>query len=148
MNKSAKTTRRRFIAGATLIAAAASSGAFWLGLRSENREAWVEEVLRKNLPGIKLDPASLAKFARIFVQSRQFEDKRMHLAAWMDQVLPSIARRIPKAERRIERLERLVVSGYLLGSNFFRTPDPRTETIMYSEEIAACGNPFAVFRDQ
>jgi predicted phosphoadenosine phosphosulfate sulfurtransferase len=145
---STTTNRRRFIAGATLIAAAVSSGALWFSWGPEHRQTWVEEVLRKNLPGIQLDPDSLGKFVRSFAAGHEFDDKRMNVAVWMDQALPSVARRISKAERRLARLERLVVSDYLLGSNFFRVEDPRKEIIIYGGRIAVCGNPFAVFRDQ
>jgi hypothetical protein len=140
--------RRLFLTGALLLTAAASTGALWLGFRPESRELWVERALRKHLPGVDLDPASLASFAASFVQSHEFDDRRMEIAVWMDQAMPAIARRIEKAERRIAQLERAVVSDYLLGSNFFRVADPRAETIIYSAALPACGNPFAVFRDQ
>jgi hypothetical protein len=142
----ARTSRRTFIAGAALFATALTTGGFWLSLRPEHREAWVEDVLRRNLPGIDLDPESLATFVRRFVQSHTFDARPMKVAVWMDRTLPSIARHIPKAERRIERLERLVISVYLDGTNFFRVADPGKETIFYGGSIPACGNPFAVFR--
>jgi hypothetical protein len=147
-SKANTTTRRGFIAGATLVAAAVSSGAFWIGSRAHSREAWVEAVLRRHLPGIELDPTSLATFVRSFVQRHEFEGAPLNqLAVWAYQAAPSIARRIPQAERRIERLERLAMSEYLLGSNFFRGGGQRPDTVIYGAAPSACGNPFAVFRD-
>jgi len=149
MNDSAPSPHRRlFLAAALALTAAASSGALWLGFRPESRELWVERVLRKRLPDIDLDADSLAAFATAFVQSHEFNDRRMEIAVWLDQAMPAIARRINKAERRIEQLERAAVTEYLLGSNFFRVLDPRAETIVYSAALPACGNPFAVFRNE
>jgi hypothetical protein len=138
--------RRGFIAAAAALVAAASSGALWLTWRAADQEQWIEAMLRKNLPGIKLDPDSLARFVREFAQRRELLERRTNLAIRLDQSLSAVARRIPKAERRIERMERLVVSEYLSGSNFFRVQDPRQETIFYQGTIPACGNPFATFR--
>lgn len=140
--------RRGFLRSAVAFGAIASSGAAWWAWRSVRREAWIESVVRKHLPAIDLDAESLAHFARKLAQHRTFEDWR-NVAAWrLDRALPGIARSIGKSQQRIVRLERLVVCEFLMGSNFFRVPDPRRVTIVYRGEIPACGNPFAVFRDE
>jgi hypothetical protein len=37
----------------------------------------------------------------------------------------------------------LVLTEFLMGSNFFRTGDTKSQPIVYSGRIPACGNPFA-----
>jgi hypothetical protein len=59
-----------------------------------------------------------------------------------DQFLPWLPAQFAKARDRLESLERHVLTEFLLGSNFFRTDDPRKETIVYSSAIPACANPF------
>ena len=137
--------RRVLIAGSAALAAAAVGG-IWIGSRLDGREAWIESVVRANLPGYHLDQASLTKFVRSFVHHREFEDRKSEIAVWMAQATPALAERISKAARRVERIERMVMTEYLVGSNFFREPNPREATIIYSGPLPACGNPFAVFR--
>jgi hypothetical protein len=130
------------------VAVLGATGALWIGSRLDGKHSWIESVLRKHLPGVQLDPESLATFVAHFAENRVFEDKRSNLAMSLDQAVPVLTQHVPKAKRRVERLERRVVTEYLMGSNFFRVPDPRKETIFYSTAMPACGNPFAVFRDQ
>ena len=139
--------RRKLLIAAGTVAGASAVGAVWIGSRLDGREAWIEATLHKHLPGIMLDPESLATFVQSFASSRHFRDHQPKTAIMMDQASSTLARRISKANRRLERLERWVVSDYLDGSNFFRVADPRQETIFHTGPIPACGNPFAVFRD-
>jgi hypothetical protein len=139
--------RRLLIAGSGVVVLGATS-ALWVGTRLDGTRAWIEAVLREHLPGIQLDPASLATFVARFAEDRELNDKKSNLAVMLDQAVPAVTRQVPKADRRVDRLERRVVTEYLMGSNFFRVPDPRKEMIFYSDAMLACGNPFAVFRDQ
>jgi hypothetical protein len=140
--------RRRLLIGGSVVVTAGVAGGLWIGSRLDGRQAWIESVLRENLPGITLDPTSLAKFVSEFAQHREFNDDKSNIAVMMDQAVPGVTRKVEKADRRVDRMERLVVTEYLMGSNFFRVPDPRQETIFYSGTVGAvCGNPFAVFRD-
>ncbi len=140
--------RRRLLIAGSAVVAAGVAGGIWIGSRLEGREAWIESVLWENLPGIDLDPASLAKFVSEFAQHREFDDEKSNIAVMLDQAVPGVTRKVDKADRRVDRMERLVVTEYLMGSNFFRVPDPRQETIFYAGTVGAvCGNPFAVFRN-
>lgn len=138
--------RRLLIAGSGAVVLGAT-GVAWVASRLDGRQAWIEAVVREHLAGIRLDPASLATFAQSFAASRIFADHKANLAIQIDQVVPMVAQRVSKVERRTERLERRVLTEYLTGSNFFRVEDPRKETIVYSGPAPACGNPFAQFRD-
>ncbi len=137
-------TRRRLL---TAIAVVGVAGAGWLGLRPYDRKDWIIATVRKHLPGVTLDAASLDRFADELMNDWRLRDTRQRLALWMDHALPGVARRLPKAGDRIVRAERMVMSEFLTGSNFFRVQDPRRETIFYAGAMPACGNPFARFRD-
>lgn len=140
-------TRRKLLIAAGAISGAGVVGGTWIATQLDGTEAWIEATLRKHLPGITLDPASLATFVSSFAGGRPLRERQATLAIQLDQVASPIARHIQKSNRRIEQLERLVVSDYLSGSNFFRVTDPMRETIFYSGPLPACGNPFAKFRD-
>jgi hypothetical protein len=143
----ASPTRRRLLIASSGVAMLGAAGAVWLGSRLEDRRTWIESVLREHLPGIQLDRASLATFVTQFAGDREFDDKKSNLAMMLDQTVPAVTRHVSKVDRRVDQLERRVVTEYLMGTNFFRVPDPRQETIFYSDAMLACGNPFAVFRD-
>lgn len=140
-------TRRRLLIAGSGVAVLGATGAAWIGSRLDGRQAWIEAVVREHLPGIDLDAATLARFAKDFAATRIFADDKSNLVVKIDQAVPALAARVSKIERRTERLKRRVVTEYLTGSNFFRVADPRTETIVYSGALPACGNPFAQFRD-
>jgi hypothetical protein len=143
----ASPARRKLLVASVGVATLGAAGAIWVGSRYDGPHAWIESVLRRHLPGVQLDPESLAKFVAEFAARRELTDRKAQLAMTLDQTIPAITRRVSKAQRRVERLERRVVTEYLLGSNFFRASDPRAEVIVYAGPMPACGNPFAVFRD-
>ena len=138
--------RSLLIAGSSIVVLGAT-GVTWIASRLDGRQAWIETVVREHLPGIQLDSATLAAFAKSFAATRIFADDKANLAIKIDQAVPAIAHRVSKVERRTERLKRRVITEYLTGSNFFRVEDPRQETIVYSGPLPACGNPFAQFRE-
>ncbi len=147
MNGQVNLRRRRvLIAGAAL--AAASSGALWLVARSNDSSDWIEAVVRKHLPGIRLDAESLRRFAMRLADEPAFSARKVALALQLDQISAPLLRLAPEIDAKIGRLERIVLSDYLTSSNFFRVSDPRTETIICHAEPPACGNPFAVFRTE
>jgi len=111
------------------------------------QDAWIEKILRKNLPGIKLDEGSLALFFRDIRAKGILQALRHRSAVLVDQTVPAPTNWVGKLHRANEGRERLVLSEFLLGSNFFRTRDPTRETITYYGGSSVCGNPFAVFRD-
>lgn len=146
--KRAMTIQRRhvLIAGAAL--AAAASGAAWIAIRSEHPSEWIEAVVRKHLPGVPLDPATLQSFAERMANEAEFRARKVALALRLDKATSSLVRLAPEVEGKIGELERLVLSAYLSSSNFFRVRDPRAETIYCVDDTPLCGNPFAVFRNE
>ena len=136
-----RSSRRRFlIASGALIAAA---GAGFSGVRfADSREEWVASVIRDNLPGITIDTDSLAKFVAESVRGDALRPVTHRLAVFAEQSVPWVTARIPKVRHGLDKLERRVLTEFLLGSNFFRVPNPKQETIVYYGPAIACANPF------
>ena len=113
------------------------------GIRYANGPAaWIADVVRRNLPGVLIDEASLATFVQHVLESGLLDSPQVRLAVLADATIPAL-RRIPSASERMERLERRVLSRFLIESNFFRGLDTTSQPIVYSGRIPACGNPFA-----
>lgn len=140
--------RRQLLIGGAALAIVGSAGTLWLALRSHDTSDWIEAVVRARLPNVRLDPPSLREFATRLANAAEFRSQKIALALDLDALAPSVVRIAPEVSRRIEGLERHVLSTYLLSSNFFRVADPRAETILCSEPLLACGNPFAQFRHE
>ncbi len=131
------------IGGLAGVAALALSGSL-AGIRyGTGRAAWIADVVRQGLPGVLIDEASIAAFVQDVLASDLLGSHKRRLAVLADTAIPVLLRRIPPARERIESLERLVLTEFLVGSNFFRVGDPKSHTIVYSGKIPACGNPFA-----
>ncbi|AMN46934.1 hypothetical protein ACG33_07455 [Steroidobacter denitrificans] len=137
--------RRRFLATTAALVATASSGTTWLAWRSIDRQAWIEFVVRKHLPNIDLDAASLTRFGREFAHHYIFDNWRSGVALRLDYIAPRIAHSLSTTQRRVSLMERLALSEFLMGSNFFRVSDPCRIQIVYGGPVLACGNPFAMF---
>ena len=146
MKAATRVTRRRVLLGGAAVAALGSAGVAWIATRSQGSHEWIEAVVRRNLWDVRLDPDSLGVFATRLAAEPEFGSRKVALAVALDDVAPALFRLAPEVQRKIARLERIVMSRYLLSSNFFRVADPRVETIVYGEALPACGNPFAVFR--
>ena len=132
-------TRRKVLLGA---AGAAIAGAVaWVPLRNY-RASWIERVVRDNLPGINLDPDSLQTFVQYMLGHERLQPPLVRATIFADRFVPWLPARITKAREGLEGVERHVLTEYLIGSNFFRVPDPMRETIVYGGAVIACINPF------
>jgi hypothetical protein len=99
-------------------------------------------VVRENLPGIELDPSSLQTFIKDVLANERLQRTAVKATVFADRFVPWLPANITKARDGLEALERFVLTEYLIGSNFFRVPDPKRETIVYSGRAIACINPF------
>lgn len=131
--------RKLLIAGA---GGAVALGVFGVASFSNYRAIWIERVVRENLPGIDLDPASLQVFIDNMLASERMQRPEVKVTVFADRFAPWLPARISKARDGLQSLERHVLTEYLIGSNFFRVPDPKRETIVYSGTAMACPNPF------
>ena len=134
--------RKLLLAGAGGTLALGIFGAASWGTLKNYRASWVESVLRENLPGVDLDAASLQTFVADILAHERLQRKAVKATVFADRFVPWLPASIAKARDGLEGLERFVLTEYLIGSNFFRVPDPKRETIVYSGSIVACRNPF------
>jgi hypothetical protein len=134
--------RKLLIAGASGAAVLGLFGAASCGQLRNYRTSWIERVIRENLPGIDLDAVSLQTFIKDMMASERMQRKDVKLTVFADRFVPWLPAHIAKARDGLEGLERHVLTEYLIGSNFFRVPDPKRQQIVYSGMIVACRNPF------
>lgn len=139
--------RKLLIAGAGGAAVLGIFGAASWQQLTNYRATWAERVVRENLPGIDLDAASMQTFTKDVLASEWLQSKPVKLAVFADRFVPWLPAHIAKARDGLEELERKVLTEYLIGSNFFRVPDPKREKIVYSGTIVACRNPFTYSSD-
>jgi hypothetical protein len=132
-------SRRKVLVGAA--GAVALGAAAWWPLRN-HRASWIEQVVRDNLPGVNLDPASLQTFVTYMLGHERLQPVLVRATIFADRFVPWLPARISKAREGLEGVERHVLTEYLIGSNFFRVPDPKRETIVYNGAVIACRNPF------
>jgi hypothetical protein len=132
-------SRRNVLIGA---AGAAIVGALaWTPLQN-HRASWIERVVRDALPGINLDPNSLQTFVKHMLGHERLQPALVRATILADRFVPWLPAHISKAREGLAGVERHVLTEYLIGSNFFRVPDPKRETIVYHGAVIACINPF------
>jgi hypothetical protein len=139
--------RKLLIAGAGGALALGIFGAASWSALGNYRASWVERVVRDNLPGIDLDAASLQVFVRDILANERMQRPLVKATVFADRFVPWLPASIARARDGLEGLERFVLTEYLIGSNFFRVPDPKRETIVYGGSVIACRNPFAFRSD-
>jgi len=134
-------SRRKLLAGAAGAVTLGVIGLAWKPLK-DYRSHWIEQAVRDNLPGINLDAASLQTFVTYMLGHERLQPKLVRATIFADRFVPWLPARISKAREGLEGVERHVLTEYLIGSNFFRVPDPKQETIVYGGAVIACINPF------
>ena len=134
--------RKLLMAGAGGVIALGALGAASWGNIANYRAAWIERVVRENLPGIDLDAESLQKFVQDMLANERMQRAEVKATVFADRFVPWLPAHISKARNGLEGLERFVLTEYLIGSNFFRVPDPKSVPIVYSGIALACRNPF------
>jgi hypothetical protein len=132
-------SRRKVLGGA--VGAIIVGAVAWTPLRN-HRANWIEQVVRDNLPGINLDPDSLQTFITYMLEHERLRPALVRATILADRFVPWLPAHISKAREGLEGVERHVLTEYLIGSNFFRVPDPKRETIVYGGAVIACVNPF------
>jgi hypothetical protein len=132
-------SRRKVLLG---VGGAAVVGAVsWMPLKN-HRAGWIEQVVRDHLPGIDLDPDSLQTFVKYMLGHERLQPALVRATIFADRFVPWLPAHISKAREGLAGVERHVLTEYLIGSNFFRVPDPKRETIVYTGAVIACINPF------
>ena len=131
-----------FAGGVTAAGVAAKISVDWY---STGPSLWIERVIRTHLHDVRLDSASLALFVKDSLQGNLFSRRRMRLTACIDYSIPMLSNHISVLRDKVHKLERLVLTDFLVGSNFFWITDSRLEPIIYTGPRPVCPNPFARF---
>lgn len=144
-------SRRRFIqiCAGTGAAALLPAGVFFLRGR-ERLTRLVHETLARHLPGTEIAPRDVAAYIHDFIEKNGGISGRARAFALLEPLARRRARHDPNLLFSINEFERDIVSGFLLGSDFFERgagPGP----VAYrgrGDEICRAANPFARFRDE
>lgn len=138
-------TRRELLLGFVGTGLVALLGGATFLLAHDNYGPWIIEVLQSYLPGHTFDPEGLARYIREYTAKKNGETAlKLETYALAEQLFDptwiapaAIAEKVAEEERRI-------VTGFLMGSDFFYD-DPPPRTITYQGRDGACYNPFATF---
>ena len=144
------TTRRALLAGAFLAGGGLLLAASLVKQRPDRwASVFVTRSLRRGLGDLRVDPREVERFVAEFLASRPASDRfLLGFVGIVAPLLPVIAW-LPAARRELRRAEDRIVSGFLLGSDFFRAGADRSRRVRYlglwDPYRAPCANPFARF---
>jgi hypothetical protein len=139
-------SRRKFlfiggVAAGTLAIAGGGAAGFVL---SDRYQGWIEEVLRRSLPGYDLEPNGLARFTEEYYAQRK-DNARLRLFAATQTLFDTKWALTHEMTRNVDKEERLIISDFLIGSDFFENYPKGPKQITYRGRAEACGSPFATF---
>ena len=130
--------------GSAIGAFAIVGGAGAAFVATDRYRGWIGEILRRSLPGYDFDPGGLDRFVndynaqsgralklRVFAAAENFIDAKPALPAGM--------------ASDVEDEERLILTDFLVGSDFFETYPNGPKVITYRGVPEACASPFATF---
>lgn len=120
-----------------------TAGAVSLNGVNESRIQWLKSTIRQHLPGVTIDEMSLEKFASDIVDAGMVDSTARKISIGLAQAAPWVTSRLPLMSEGLQKLERQVLTEFLLGSDFFRMADPRAQTVTYYARAVACANPFS-----
>ena len=140
--------RRRLLLGGLGVAGVAGLGMWAFGRQA--LEAEIVSVLRRRLGYLQLDVGGLRAFAtdqaqKIVAKRVSMNRLRYHLASNFDSGYKRFLRSTD-TRSRIERSEDILVTTYLLSTDFFVHGADESRTVQYLgyyDPMRACGNPFA-----
>lgn len=130
--------RRRVIVGAVGIVAAGVAGAVGVAVGGDGY-GFIGAILRRNLPGIALSDTEIGKFVAAYWPEFIAPPSRRDAAL---RRLAVLAHAISSEIMISEETEREILTEFLIGSNFFELPDPRSAAIEFRELARVCPNPF------
>lgn len=136
--------RRLFLLGAVgglFVAGVAGTASMRSG--NESRVRWLKSTIRRHLPGVTIDDVSLTQFANEIVAAGMVQSTARKMSIGLAEAAPWAATSLPFVSAGLQKLERLVLTEFLLGSDFFRIDDPRAQIVTYYGRAVACANPFA-----
>jgi hypothetical protein len=140
-------SRRAILALLTAAGAASAGGAyFWTII---GPEVLIGKILSRRLPGVRTDASSIAALTRdveaVFFKTpvRKLTLEGGALAATIIGVGPLA--KFPLTAAEFYRLERIVLTFFILGSDFLTVKDPKSDLVTYNAVPDACPNPWAQY---
>lgn len=123
------------------LAVVGGSGAALVAM--DRYRGWIREILQRSLPGYGLEPNGLAQFIDEYYERRKSATKLRLFAAAQRVVNAKVA--LPEEMAAdVEEEERLILSDFLLGSDFFESNPDGPKEVTYRGAAEAC-SPFATF---
>jgi hypothetical protein len=137
--------RRTFLLmGSAMGAFALAGGAGAAYVATDRYRGWIRQTPRRSLPGYSFDQEGLDRFVddynaqsgralklRVFAAAENFVDVKPDLPAGM--------------ASDVEDDERLILTDFLVGSDFFENYPNGPKVITYRGAPEACASPFATF---
>jgi hypothetical protein len=113
---------------------------------SSGPDALVRKILGRRLPGVRIDPASIAVLSRDIQGDFETLPRRLGLHGVAAAVrvigIDTLAKFRPV---EVDHLERKVLTFFMLGSNYMDVKDPRMDLVTYYAQPWPCGNRFAEY---
>jgi hypothetical protein len=136
-------SRRSILAMLTALGAASAGGAY-LGMIGP--DGLISKILSRRLPGVRIDPASIAVLSRDIQADFQTVPRKVALHG--TSVAANLVGMDALAKLRpieFNHLERKVLTFFMLGSNFMDVKDPKSDLVTYYPAPWPCGNRFAQY---
>jgi hypothetical protein len=139
-------SRRAILGTLTAACAASAVGAY---LWTIGADALIGKILNRRLPGVRIDTVSIASLSRD-VQAT-FSNTLVRRASLKGGALATRIAGIDAlanfklTAREFSRLERIVLTYFIFGSNFLDVEDPQLDMITYYRMPETCQNPFAEY---
>jgi hypothetical protein len=128
-----------------VVPAVTAIGGYWWTL---GPDGLISKILIRRLPGLRIDKASIAALSRD-VQANRGIDSFGRKLGYKGKAFAATIVGIDAVAHfwltaaQFEQLERVVITLFILGSNYLN--DPRPEVITYSGIPDLCPNPFAQY---
>jgi hypothetical protein len=139
---------RRVILAMLAGAGVASAGGlyFW----TNGVDGLIGKILARRLPDLRIDAASIAALSRDVQATGVFKTLVRSLALETTALAASIVgvdllARFKLTATEFSRLERLVLTPFILGSNYLDVSDPTSDLVTYYKAPGICGNRFAQY---
>ena len=147
--KEYRPSRRDVVLGGLALGAGTFAAASPFVFENHNTKHFIRLILERNLPGVKIDDENLQLFVDELFSPAGFDgglpdSKRFALAATAAYVVDGeTAAGMADTYYGFEEMERIVVTQFLLGTDFLSHDDPTAIPLTYSGYSEVCGNPFA-----
>lgn len=137
-------SRRTFLLTGVAAGALALGGGGVALVAMDRFRGWIRGILHRSLPGYSLEPNGLALFSDEYYARRKSATK-LRLFAAAQRVTDVKAALPEEMAADVEDEERLILSDFLVGSDFFDNYPDGPKEITYRGAPEACGSPFATF---